>query len=150
MLFVMSPFAFTPADLSALQRGTHVVINQPMLIISGHLHGLDKRKKRKRKAKYFPPFAFKGRVEHDKVGRGVCYSEFRRCAAFGAAELIICCWLGGHLLNRNSQSRLRLLSCRERGCHICIGRIKGFVRNRRNILSTSLYSECFVVGIVDS
>lgn len=75
MLFIMSPFAFTPTDLSALHKGAHAVINQPMLIISGHSHGLDKRKKRNRNAKYFPQFAFKGRVEHDKVGRGVCYSE---------------------------------------------------------------------------
>lgn len=98
MLFIMSPFAFTPADLSALQKGTHAVINQPMLIISGHLHGLDKRKKRNTNAKYFPPFAFKGRVEHDNVGRLGCYSEFSWCAVFGGAELIICSGLGGHLL----------------------------------------------------
>lgn len=128
MLFIMSPFAFTLTDLSALQKGAHAVINQPMLIISGHLHGLDKRKKRNKNAKYFPPFAFKGRVKHDKVGSGVCYSEFRWCAAFGGGELIMCSWLGGHLLNRNSQSCLRLLSYRGRGCHICIGRIKCFMR----------------------
>lgn len=128
MLFVMSPFAFTPTDLSALQNGAHAAINQSMLIISGHLHGLDKRKKRNRNAKYFPLFPSKGKVEHDKVGRGGFYSEFRWCAAFSGGELITCTWLGGHLLNRNSQSRLRLLSCRGRGCHICTGRIKGFVR----------------------
>lgn len=128
VLFVMSPFAFTPTDLSALQKGAHAVINQPMLIISGHLHGLDKRKKRNRNARYFPPFAFKGRVKQDKVGCGGCYREFRGCAAFGGGELIPCSWQRGHLLNRNSQSLLRLLSCRGRGCHICTGRIKGFVR----------------------
>lgn len=128
VLFVMSPFAFTPADLSALQKGAHAVINQPMVIISGHLHGLDKRKKRNTNVKYFPPFASKGRVEHDNVRCLVCYSEFRWCDAFGGGELIICSWLGGHLLNRNSQSCLRLLSCRGRVCHVCTGRIKDFVR----------------------
>lgn len=97
-----------------------------MLIISDHLHGLVKWKKRNTNAKYFPPFAFKGRVEHDSMGFLVCYSEFRWCAAFGGGELTVCSWLGGHLLNR--KSCLRLLSCRGRGCHIYIGRIKGFVR----------------------
>lgn len=144
----MSPFAFTPADLSALQKETHAVINQPMLIISGHLCGLDKRKKRDTNAKYFPPFAFKGRVEHNNMGCLVCYSAFRWCAAFGGGELIVCSWLCGYLLNR--KNCLKLLWCRGRGCHIFTGRIKGFMRQRKSILSTSLYSECFVVGIVNS
>lgn len=93
MLFVMSPFAFTPTDLSALQKGTHAVINQPMLIISGHLHGLDKRKKRNTNAKYFPPFAFKGRVEHGNVVCLVCYSEFWGCAAWDGVELYAVAWV---------------------------------------------------------
>lgn len=78
--------------------------------------------------KYFPPFAFKGRVEHDNVDCLVCYSEFRWCADFSGGELIICSWLGGHLLSRSSQSLLRLLSCRGRGSCVYTGRIKGFVR----------------------
>lgn len=45
-MYVMSTSAFTPADLSALQKGTHTAINQPLLITSGHLHGLDKRRER--------------------------------------------------------------------------------------------------------
>lgn len=45
-MYVMSPFAFTPTDLSALQKGIHTAINQPTVITSGHLCGLDKRRKR--------------------------------------------------------------------------------------------------------
>lgn len=50
---VTSPFAFTPTDLSALQKGTHTAINQPMLITSGHLHGLDKRRERNKNVNIF-------------------------------------------------------------------------------------------------
>lgn len=52
-MHVMSPSAFTPADLSALQERTHPAINQPVLITSGHLHGLGRRGARSKNANVF-------------------------------------------------------------------------------------------------
>lgn len=92
-MYVMSPFAFTLTDLSALQKRTHTAINQPTLITSGHLHGLDKRRERNINANIFNHFLL--RVGWSMTTWAACCVtvSFGGVLPFGGGELNAVGWM---------------------------------------------------------
>lgn len=111
VLYFLSPLAFTPADLLALQKGTHTAISQPALITSGHLHGSQRSGERSIYANVFN-LSLLIRVGWSTTAWDACCVAVSFGGLFsvgGSAEMQLACWL------------LASLSLWwEKGCHVFV------------------------------
>lgn len=109
-MYFLSSLAFTPADLFALQKGTHTVFSLPTLITSGHLHGSYRSGERSINANIFNHLL--KRVGWSTIAWDICCVAVSFGGLFnvgGSAEMQLVCWL---LAN--------LSLCWERNCHVFV------------------------------